>query len=491
MKSVLILSLPDYDQRYQFHKEMGSGVGFKSLRSESALTKPRKIYPIAELQYAAAVVKEAGYEVVVGDDQYRDSVDPEIYKRMLKSRCEKPCAIFVRVSLPTLFPDLEQSEMLRTLYPDVPLYIFGPLFSASDIVDFVKQKKAYDGIITSEIEAVILDVIERKDPDTIAGFYYLKNGSYHGGKLESAYADMQALPLPAYDCVDTSKIDRFIIHSSRGCPIGCNYCPYYLSQGHKFRAKTAERTFEEFKHLSEKFGARRIIVHDPIFSLDKKRVTKLCELLSEANLNITWECETHMNHLDPPLIELMHRAGLRVLSFGVESANEEVLKKANRAFKNWEKIKENVEAAKAVGIETHAYFIMALPGDTIDGTYATIDLAKYLGSEVSKFNLPNPYPGTGMYKQALADGLLDRKLYEIDRDAFYLALGIHGHKEPSMTPDISALQAHLMSRVGHHEVLLQRENVMMTGLIQRFKILVYASCVRGIGIARRFGLQIG
>ena len=60
-----------------------------------------------------------------------------------------------------------------------------------------------------------------------------------------------------------------------------------------------------------------------------------------------------------------------------------------------------------------------------------------------------------------------------------------------MTPDISAVQAHLMSRVGHHEVLLQRENVMMTGLIQRFKILVYASCVRGIGIARRFGLQIG
>ena len=42
MKSVLILSLPDYDQRYQFHKEMGSGVGFKSLRPESARTKPRQ-----------------------------------------------------------------------------------------------------------------------------------------------------------------------------------------------------------------------------------------------------------------------------------------------------------------------------------------------------------------------------------------------------------------------------------------------------------------
>ena len=171
-KTVLLLSLADFDRGYQYHKEMGSGVGFKSVRPVLHHAKPRRIYPIAELQYAAAIVKEAGYPVIIDDDQYRDSVDPEAYKSALKSRCESPCAIFVRTSLPTLLHDIEQVDMLHTLYPGIPLYIFGPLFSASEFVDFVKQKKLFDGVITSEIEAVILDVIEHKNPDKIPGFYY-------------------------------------------------------------------------------------------------------------------------------------------------------------------------------------------------------------------------------------------------------------------------------------------------------------------------------
>ncbi len=489
-KTVLLLSLADFDRGYQYHKEMGSGVGFKSVRPVLHHAKPRRIYPIAELQYAAAIVKEAGYPVIIDDDQYRDSVDPEAYKSALKSRCESPCAIFVRTSLPTLLHDLEQVDMLHTLYPGIPLYIFGPLFSASEFVDFVKQKKLFDGVITSEIEAVILDVIEHKNPDKIPGFYYLKNDSYHSGNLPRALTDMQTLPMPAYECVDHSKIDRFIVQTSRGCPMACNYCPYYLSQGHKFRAKTSERAFEEIKYLREEFGARRIIIHDPIFTLDKKRVIKLCELLADANLDIEWECETHMAHLDPSMIELMYKAGLRILAFGVESANEEVLKQANRRFKNWKLIKENIQIAKKIGVETRAYYILALPGDTIEGAYATIELAKYLHPDFSKFNLPNPYPGTGLYNNALAEGWLDREKFENDRDAFYRELGVHGTDEPSMTLNISDLQAQYLSRVGNHEVLLQHLDGLKKFPLHS-KILAYKTAVHGIGALRQLGLNIG
>ena len=159
-KTVLLLSLPNYDRRYMFHKEMGSGVGFKSLRAPHNRTRRRQIYPIAELQYAAAVLREAGHEPVVDDDQFRDSTERAGYRKALKARCESPAAIFVRTSLPTLFLDLEQAALLNGLYPGVPLYIFGPLFAAQEMVDFVKARKAYDGIVASEIEAVIVDIVE-------------------------------------------------------------------------------------------------------------------------------------------------------------------------------------------------------------------------------------------------------------------------------------------------------------------------------------------
>ena len=488
-KRVLLLSLPNYDRRYMFHKEMGSGVGFKSLRAPKNHGRPRQIYPIAELQYAAAVLRAAGHQPVIDDDQYRDSTSRRGYGKALKERCPDCAAIFVRTSLPTLFLDLEQADFLRELYPGVPLHIFGPLFAAKEMVDFVKSQKAYDGIVTSEIESVITDIVEGRDPAEIQGFHLLRDGAYHCGNPNRALTNMQDLPLPAYDLVETEKLERFIIQTSRGCPIGCNYCPYFISQGHKFRAKTAERAIEEIRLLVERFGAKRLIIHDPIFTLDRKRIERLCELLIEADLGVEWECESHMNHLDPELIELMHRAGLRILAYGVESANEEVLKKANRRFKNWDKMKENIEAAKNLGIETRAYFILALPGDTIEGAYATMELARYLGSDYSKFNLPNPYPGTGAYDTALAEGRLDRELYERDREAFYRQRGLHGHDEPSMTENISDLQAQYLSRIGNHSMLLERENGV--SLTRRSKIAAYKVAVQGISALRQVGLPVG
>ena len=487
-KCVLLLSLPNFDRRYLFHKEMGSGVGFKSLRAPHHQGTLRRVYPIAELEYAAAVLREAGHDVVIDDDQYRDSTEPDAFHAALKARCPEPDSIFVRTSLPTLLLDLEQAETLRALYPGVPLHIFGPLFAAPEVVDFVTEKKVYDGIVTSEIESVIVAIVEHRDPETITGFHRLVEGTYRCANPTRALTDMQALPLPAYDLVDTDRIDRFIIQTSRGCPIGCNYCPYFISQGHKFRAKTAKRSMEEIRYLVERFGAKRIIIHDPIFTLDMKRVTRLCELLIEADLGVEWECESHMNHLDPGLIALMYKAGLRILAFGVESANEDVLKRANRRFKNWDKVRANVEAARAFGVETRAYFILALPGDTVEGAYATVELAKYLGADLSKFNLPNPYPGTQAYADALAEGWLDREIYEIDRERFYRARGLHGHDEPSMTPHISNRQAQYLSRIGNHSLLLQREGGL--SLTRRSKILAYKMAVQGIGTMRQIGLQV-
>lgn len=488
-KKVLLLSLPNFDRRYMFHKEMGSGVGFKSLRAPKNHGRPRQIYPIAELQYAAAVLRAAGHEPIIDDDQYRDSTSRSRYRQALKERCESCDAIFVRTSLPTLFLDLEQTTMLRELYPGVPLHIFGPLFAAPEMADFVISRKAYDGVVTSEIEAVITDIVEGRDPEEIQGFHRLDEGEYRCGDPSRALTNMQGLPLPAYDLVDTTKLDRFIIQTSRGCPIGCNYCPYFISQGNKFRAKTAERALEEIRLLVERFGAKRMIIHDPIFTLDRKRIERLCELLIEADLGVEWECESHMNHLDPELIALMHRAGLRILAYGVESANEEVLKKANRRFKNWDKMRENIAAARKLGIETRAYFILALPGDTVEGAYATMELARYLGSDYSKFNLPNPYPGTGAYDLALAEGRLDRELFERDREAFYRARGLHGHDEPSMTENISDLQAQYLSRIGNHRLLLDREDGF--NLTRRSKIAAYKVAVQGISALRQVGLPVG
>ena len=65
---ILFINLPDFQTNYQFHKEMGGGMGYKNLRSER--TK-RKIYPIVDLINAATIVKKK-HESILLDSQFFD-----------------------------------------------------------------------------------------------------------------------------------------------------------------------------------------------------------------------------------------------------------------------------------------------------------------------------------------------------------------------------------------------------------------------------------
>ena len=66
--------------------------------------------------------------------------------------------------------------------------------STQEFIDFVKTNKTYDGLITSEIEAVISNIINKKDPKEIPGFYYKKDGNYICDNTERALANMEKLP---------------------------------------------------------------------------------------------------------------------------------------------------------------------------------------------------------------------------------------------------------------------------------------------------------
>jgi radical SAM superfamily enzyme YgiQ (UPF0313 family) len=478
-QNVLILNLPNFDWRYQLHKQMGGGIGFKMLRHHSKWNSPNKIYPITDLLYAASLVDKVGHKVVVDDDQFRTSKDHESYLKSLKNAHNKPDFVFIRSSLPSLYSDINIVEKIKIIWPDTPFYVFGPLFSSEELVDHVKEKKLFDGIIISEIESVIIDIIEMQDFKFISGVYFLNSfGNYVCDEPTGKLVDMEKLPFLAYGLVDYKKIDRFIIQTSRGCPKACNYCPYYLSQGQKFRAMSPERVVDEMRNLYENFGARNILIHDAVFTLDRYRVVKLCELLIKEKLNIEWECETHMLHLDDELISLMYDAGNRKITFGVESANKEVLKRANRKFRNWDRINKNIRVCKTLGVKTTAFFILALPGETVKGVYATIKLARELAPDACHFNLPSLYPGTEAYSNALEEGYIDKNM---PKEELYSLFSSHTPYNPSLSNNISDKQAHLLFCIANHSTRLNQSGILEK-FVRQIKILLYKISIKVIDI---------
>jgi radical SAM superfamily enzyme YgiQ (UPF0313 family) len=70
-------------------------------------------------------------------------------------------------------------------------------------------------------------------------------------------------------------------------------------QGKKWRARSPEHVVREIEDLVHNHATRRILFRDATFTLDKQRAHRICDLVIEKGLDITWWCETRVDCLDP------------------------------------------------------------------------------------------------------------------------------------------------------------------------------------------------
>ena len=73
-------------------------------------------------------------------------------------------------------------------------------------------------------------------------------------------------------------------------------------------------------------GVREIMFYEDTFAIKKKRIHELCDMIIKENLNISWTCSANVTTLDKALLEKMKEAGCWLLSTGIESGSDEVLK---------------------------------------------------------------------------------------------------------------------------------------------------------------------
>src|SRR5204863_7434599 len=116
--------------------------------------------------------------------------------------------------------------------------------------------------------------------------------------------------------------------ASRGCPEFCTYCPHRILAGHRMRS--VANIADELEELCARYPNPYIVFRDPLFSEDRDRCLALCDEIAARGLKLRFECETRLDRLDEKLLLVMHRSGLRAMSFGVESVAADTLKRAGR-----------------------------------------------------------------------------------------------------------------------------------------------------------------
>src|SRR5262249_48600249 len=106
---------------------------------------------------------------------------------------------------------------------------------------------------------------------------------------------------------------------SRSCPEFCTYCPHRIQS--RYRSRSVNNILDELSYLDDVRGPVYVVFRDPLFSQDRDRVLALCDAIHSRRLGHTFECETRLDRLDAELLTIMHAAGLRAMSFGVEAVS--------------------------------------------------------------------------------------------------------------------------------------------------------------------------
>jgi radical SAM superfamily enzyme YgiQ (UPF0313 family) len=135
-----------------------------------------------------------------------------------------------------------------------------------------------------------------------------------------------------------------------------------------------------------------------LFTEERQRAIDIAEGILRKNLKVQFECETRLDDLDEELLDLLHRAGLGTITFGVESMDPATLKRVGRRPIPPEHQRAVIGYCRDKGITTEAFYVLGFLTDTIDSIRSTIDYAIDLGSTLALFKILTPFPGTPLFK---------------------------------------------------------------------------------------------
>lgn len=235
--------------------------------------------------------------------------------------------------------------------------------------------------------------------------------------------NLDDLPIPLHEMLPLDKQRMpmikgpftFIV-TSRGCPAGCKYCIKHVSYQNSVRVRSAENIVEELEYL-KRLGITNIHMYADLFTVNRDHVVSLCNLILERGLKIRWTCNSRVDYVDEEMLTLMGKAGCWLISWGIESANEMILKRARKGYKKEQAFKA-LKWAKAAGIKNWGYFIIGLPGETEETIQETIAYSKALPLDIALFHIAAPYPGTPFFYEVVENNWFrpGTKWEEVDMD---------------------------------------------------------------------------
>ncbi len=408
------------------------GIWIRSQHRVGRRSRENMIWPQVDLaQMAALLAPDYSVEIV---DCIATRMGWPAFEKLLEQK--RPKYYLTQVTAPSLRNDMYGVFLARALgattiafgthvtpwtqetmraFPALDFVLRGePELTLRELLDTLEGKTPSDPRVAKMLAETRLrlnvETFERSNVLTpIAGLAWRRGDEIVINPDRPFIPNLDDLPIPRHDLLplDRQRMPMIrgpftFIVTSRGCPAGCKFCIKHVSYQNSVRVRSPHLILEELQYLAG-LGVHNVHMYADLFTVNRAQVVELCRLIIESGLKVRWTCNSRVDYVDEEMLQLMGRAGCWYISWGIESANEEILKRVRKGYRKEQAVKA-LTWAKRAGIHNWGYFIIGLPGETEETIQETIAYAKSLPLDIALFHIAAPYPGTPFFYEVVQNG---------------------------------------------------------------------------------------
>lgn len=274
--------------------------------------------------------------------------------------------------------------------------------------------KYADMVVVGEGEVAMVEIAQGKHKERVVHASYVNN--------------IDDLPSPAWHLMDMeyylSSRDRVLrthinflpshirvgaLITTRGCPYNCIFC-YNSWRDTPVRFHSAKRVVDDIEHLVKQYRMKGLFLMDDDVFAYKKRLVKICELLKERKIKITWGCQSTADHFDKEVLMIAKKAGCRQVGFGFESGSPRILKMLKKGRQSIEGNAKALSICREVGVASWATFMVGNPTETKDEIQQTFEFIKKNRPDGIGIHVTTPFPGTELWKWCQKHKLIPKNI---------------------------------------------------------------------------------
>ena len=334
----------------------------------------------------------------------------------------RPTVVGVTATSPAFASACVVAKLAKEIDPGIITMVGGP--HPSMVQEEALTCSNFTVAAVGEAESTVVEVLKAIEADrslnNIPGILYRWEDRIIRNEPRRPIADLDRLSFPNEVAVKVLQdyhrhpVRAFrSVLATRGCPYNCLFCGSREVWGRHHRCRSVVSVVKEIQRLRLR-GLRFVHFTDDTFGVNRRYLENLCHALRMHCPGLTWSCETHVKLVNEDTVRLMKAAGCHLISIGIESGNNEILRQVRKNI-TAEQALAACETIRKCGIRVNAFIQVGFPQETEETLADTIALMKKIKCSRLTYSVFTPYPGTEAYEVCRQRGLIgdsfDASLY--------------------------------------------------------------------------------